>query len=34
MASQPTRKLRIDRVLLVLVVVGGAAFAAYWFGVR
>lgn len=30
----PPRKLRIDRVLMVLVVLGGAAFAGYWFGLR
>jgi hypothetical protein len=30
----PARKLRVDRLLLVLVLLGGAAFAAYWFGLR
>jgi len=30
----PTRKLRFDRVLLAVVLVGAAAFAAYWFGLR
>jgi hypothetical protein len=34
MAKPPPRKLRFDRVLLALVLLGGAAFAAYWFGVR
>ena len=34
MASPPRRKLRFDRVLLVLLVIGGAAFAGYWFGIR
>ena len=34
MATAPRRKLRIDRVLIVLIVLGGAAFAGYWFGIR
>ena len=34
MAAPPARKLRIDRVIIALVVLGGAAFAGYWFGIR
>ncbi len=34
MAKAPPKKLRWDRLLLVLVVLGGAAFAGYWFGLR
>jgi hypothetical protein len=34
MAREPEKKLRWDRVLIVLVLLGGAGFAAYWFGVR
>jgi len=34
MAKPPTKRLRWDRILIVLVVIGGSAFAAYWFGVR
>jgi hypothetical protein len=34
MARAPEKKLRWDRLLLVLVLVGGAGFAAYWFGMR
>jgi hypothetical protein len=34
MASPPRRKLRIDRVLIVVVVLAAAAFAGYWFGLR
>jgi hypothetical protein len=34
MARAPERKLRWDRILLVLVVLAGAAFAGYWFGLR
>jgi hypothetical protein len=30
----PPRKLRFDRVLLLLVLLGAAGFAAYWFGLR
>jgi hypothetical protein len=33
-ARPPTRKLRVDRVIIALVVLGGAAFAGYWFGIR
>jgi hypothetical protein len=33
-ARPPTKKLRLDRVIIVLVVLGGAAFAGYWFGIR
>ena len=33
-ARPPTKKLRIDRVLIFLVILGGAAFAGYWFGIR
>jgi hypothetical protein len=34
MAAPPPRKLRVDRVIIVLLVLGGAAFAGYWFGIR
>lgn len=34
MAAPPRRKLRVDRVIIVLLVLGGAAFAGYWFGIR
>ena len=34
MAKAPPKKLRWDRLLIVLVVLGGAAFAGYWFGLR
>lgn len=34
MATAPPKKLRWDRLLIVLVVLGGAAFAGYWFGLR
>jgi len=34
MATPPAKRLRWDRILIVIVVIGGAAFAAYWFGVR
>lgn len=34
MATAPTKKVRWDRLLMVIVVLGGAAFAGYWFGVR
>ena len=34
MAKAPPKKLRWDRLVLVLVVLGGAAFAGYWFGLR
>ena len=34
MARAPERKLRWDRVLIVLLLVGGAGFAAYWFGMK
>jgi hypothetical protein len=34
MARAPERKLRWDRVLLVIVLVGAAGFAGYWFGLR
>jgi hypothetical protein len=34
MAAPPRKKLRFDRVLIVLVVLGAAAFAGYWFGIR
>lgn len=34
MATAPPKKLRWDRMLIVLVVLGGAAFAGYWFGLR
>jgi hypothetical protein len=34
MPPAPKRKLRVDRVLLTLVVLGGGAFAAWWFGLR
>lgn len=34
MARAPDKNLRWDRVLIVLVLLGAAGFAAYWFGVR
>jgi hypothetical protein len=34
MARPPERNLRWDRVLMVLVLLGAAGFAVYWFGVR
>ena len=34
MARAPERKLRWDRVLIVLLLLGGAGFAGYWFGLR
>ena len=34
MANAPEKKLRLDRVFMVLLVIGGAGFAAYWFGMR
>ncbi len=34
MAKPPAKKLRWDRILLVIVVLGGAGFAGYWFGMR
>jgi hypothetical protein len=34
MARAPEKKLRWDRLLLVLLLVGGAGFAAYWFGMK
>jgi hypothetical protein len=34
MATAPPKKLRWDRLLIVVVVLGGAAFAGYWFGLR
>jgi hypothetical protein len=34
MATPPAKKLRLDRILIVLIVIGGAAFAGYWFGLR
>jgi hypothetical protein len=34
MPAAPPKKLRWDRLLIVLVVLGGAAFAGYWFGLR
>lgn len=34
MATAPPKKLRWDRLLIVIVVLGGAAFAGYWFGLR
>lgn len=34
MARAPEKKLRWDRVLIVLLVLGGAGFAAYWFGIK
>lgn len=34
MVSPPPRKLRWGRVLATLIVLGGAAFAGYWFGFR
>jgi hypothetical protein len=34
MATAPAKKLRWDRLLIVIVVLGGAAFAGYWFGIR
>jgi hypothetical protein len=30
----PDRKLRIDRVLMALVVLGGVGFAVYWFAIK
>ncbi len=33
-AGPPPKKLKWGRVLAVLVVVGGAGFAGYWFGFR
>ena len=34
MATAPSKKLRWDRLLIALVVLGGAAFAGYWFGIK
>lgn len=34
MVRPPEKKLRWDRILIVLVLLGGAGFAAYWFGIR
>ena len=34
MARAPEKKLRWDRVLIVLLLMGGAGFAAYWFGMK
>ncbi len=34
MARAPEKKLRWDRVLIVLLLLGGAGFAAYWFGMK
>lgn len=34
MARAPEKNLRWDRVLIVLLLLGGAAFAGYWFGFR
>ena len=34
MARAPEKNLRWDRVLIVLLLLGGAAFAGYWFGLR
>jgi hypothetical protein len=34
MARPPEKKLKWGRVLGALVIVGGAAFAGYWFGIR
>ena len=34
MASPPPKQLKWGNIFLVLVVLGGAAFAAYWFGIR
>ncbi len=34
MATAPDKKLRLDRILIAFVVLGGIGFAAYWFGIR
>ncbi len=34
MTRQPSKNLRWDRILIVLLVMGGAGFAAYWFGLK
>ena len=34
MATAPPKKMRWDRLLIAIVVLGGAAFAGYWFGLR
>jgi len=34
MANAPEKKLRVDRVLIVLILLGGIGFATYWFGLR
>jgi hypothetical protein len=34
MAAPPTGKLRIDRVIGALIVLGGIGFAVYWFALR
>jgi hypothetical protein len=34
MARAPEKKLRWDRILIVLLLLGGAGFAAYWFGIK
>jgi hypothetical protein len=34
MVPPPKRKLRVDRVLFVLFLVGVAGFATYWFAIR
>lgn len=30
----PKRKLRVDRVVIALVLLGGIGFAVYWFALR
>gem|GEM_PF-3097484 len=32
--TPPAARMRWDRVLLVLILMGGAAFAAYWFALK
>jgi hypothetical protein len=34
MATAPPKKIRFDRLLMVIILLGGAAFAGYWFGLR
>ncbi len=34
MATAPPKKMRWDRLLIVVIVLGGAAFAGYWFGIK
>jgi hypothetical protein len=34
MAAPPKRKLRVDRLLFVVFLLGVAGFATYWFALR